>query len=287
MSSQTLAILVAAEPGPHSDLAREERALVPALSALGFEAQLVPWTADQDWSAYQAVVIRETWDYHLHLPEFLAALERIDREAVIWNALDLVRWNSDKGYLLDLADQGVRVVPTVVSNGIPLAAFKKAASERVVAKPAVSASAYKTFLLDASDPAAVARATKALDGRRTLLQPFVPSIQTRGETSLIYFEGAFSHAMRKTPSVGDFRVQEELGGSSVPVDPSPEESALAQHLLESLPSMPLFARVDLVDWEDQPALLELELIEPVLFLSQPGAAQRFAQAVATRLRNRV
>ncbi len=237
-----------------------------------------------DWSAYRAVLIRETWDYHLNLLEFLSALERIHREAVLWNALDLVRWNADKGYLLDLADRGVRVVPTVISCGVPLAAFQKAASECVVAKPAVGASAYKTFLMEAADPSTVAEATAALAGMRTLIQPFVPSIRTRGETSLIYFDGAFSHAMRKTPGAGDFRVQEELGGASVPVIPSEAELALARRLFSRLPRTPLFARVDLVLWEDEPAVLELELIEPVLFLSQPGAAQRCADVVASRLR---
>jgi glutathione synthase/RimK-type ligase-like ATP-grasp enzyme len=285
LASQTVAILVAAEPGRFSDLAREERALVLALSDLGWAAEYVPWATDGDWSAYPAVLIRETWDYHLRLPEFLAALERIERETVLWNTLELVGWNADKGYLLDLADQGVRVVPTVISNGVPLAAFEKAASERVVAKPAVSASAYKTFLLDASDPSTVTRATEALAGMRTLIQPFVPSIQTRGETSLIYFDGVFSHAMRKTPGTGDFRVQEELGGVSVPVEASEDELNLAERLLASLPSQPLFARVDLVLWEEEPAVLELELIEPVLFLSQPGAARRCAEAVTARLRS--
>jgi glutathione synthase/RimK-type ligase-like ATP-grasp enzyme len=283
LRSQTLAILVAPEPGPHSDLAREERALAPALSDLGWAVDYVPWTSRPDWTAYRAVLIRETWDYHLRLPEFLAALERIDKETVLWNALDLVRWNADKCYLLDQADQGVRVVPTVISQGVPLAAFQKAASSRVVAKPAVSASAYKTFLLEDGDEAGISEAREALAGMRTLMQPFVPSIQTRGETSLIYFDGVFSHAMRKTPGAGDFRVQEELGGASVPVAPSAAELVLAQHVLKSLSEMPLFARVDLVLWEDQPALLELELIEPVLFLSQPGVARRFAEAVVARL----
>lgn len=279
----TLVILVAAEPGPHSDLAREERALEPALADLGWAVEYVPWNARRDWSAYPAVLIRETWDYHLHLPAYLAALEQIDRETVLLNPLELVRWNADKAYLLDHPDPKVRVVPTLISNGVPLAPFEKAASQRVVAKPAVSASAYKTFLLEADEPETVVAATEALKGTRTLVQPFVPSIQTRGETSLIYFNGAFSHAMRKTPGTGDFRVQEELGGASVPIEPSEEELVLSQRLLEELPSMPLFARVDLVLWENEPALLELELIEPVLFLSQPGAAKRFAEAVVTRL----
>lgn len=283
MPSQTLAILVAAEPGPISDLARGERAIAPALADLGWNVEFVPWTADRDWSEFRAVLIRETWDYHFRLPEFLEVVERIAGQAVLWNALDLVRWNADKSYLLDLADRGVRVVPTVITQGVPLDAFEKAGSGRVVAKPAVSASAYKTFLLDRAKPTTVKEARVALADTPTLIQPFLSSIQTYGETSLIYFDGVFSHAMRKSPGVGDFRVQEELGGKSVPVTPSEAELSLAVQLLDSLPRTPLLARVDLVQWDDQPAVLELELIEPVLFLSQAGAVQRCAAAVARRL----
>lgn len=281
-----IALLVASSaPGPLADLGREELGLVEALSDRGFAVERIPWDSPEDWSRFRSVVIRETWDYYLRPDEYLDALEGIERQTALWNPADMVRWNSDKEYLMDLVGWGLPVVPTtILESGFSPESLATIGYDNAVVKPAVSASAYKTFLVDRRDPASVRNAAHQLAGVKCLVQPFVTSIQGRGETSLVYFNARFSHALRKTPASGDFRVQEELGGRTEQVEASVEERQLADAVLSRLSVIPLYARIDLVAWEGKPAVLEAELIEPVLYLATAKAAEVFAGAVIERLR---
>jgi hypothetical protein len=252
----------------------------------GHVVEEVPWKREGGWGAFDGVIIRTTWDYHRQVDAFLAALERIAAAVPLANPVALVRWNARKTYLRELASRGVRTVPTVWGEGLDAAQVRALASalgvERCVLKPVVSANAEDTFRVDAALSAdALERIAARYPGRGWMAQPYVGSIATEGEASLFYFSGQYSHAARKVPKVGDFRVQEEHGGDISGFEPSAAHFAAAETALASLAAPPLQARVDLVRLDDGTlALMELELIEPSLyFRTHPDAPAHFADAV--------
>ncbi len=258
----------------------------PHLAALGWEVEVVPWRSPGvRWERFAAAVIRTTWDYQDHVPAFLAALERIEAAGVpVANPLPLVRANVRKTYLLDLAARGCRVPRTEVVRALDasaLAAFARdAGSAGLVAKPVIGASGWEAFHVRPGDTAAAVAALRVLAGREVLLQPFLPAVLVEGERSLVFFGGVFSHALDKVPVAGEFRVQEEHGGIISGVEPDAASMEVAETALRLLDSVPLYARVDLVRDAGRPVLMELELIEPSLYLrTDPGAPVRFAAAV--------
>ena len=194
----------------HCDEARnpEFLALKPELAAYGLSAALVAWDDPVvDWSAFRLCVIRATWDYHLRLPEFLAWAERVAAQTALWNPLDLVRWNTHKGYLRDLERQGVAIVPTVWAprgTSLDLAALlAERGWTRAVVKPAVSASAYATRLVTSATLAeGQAHLDALLAERDMMIQPFLTSVTTTGERSLVYFDGVLSHTFLRSPALG-------------------------------------------------------------------------------------
>lgn len=263
---------------------------VAPLEALGWTVASVPWRAAADWAAYDAVVIRSPWDYHDDADAFFEVLTEIDRATRLENPLDVVRWNLWKTYLRDLEAAGVPVVPTRWADGLRLDALAEAVGEwaEVVVKPVVSANAAGTFRLG-PDPLTWDAALAALAARPCLVQPFVPAVVEEGEVSVFAFGGAVSHAILKTPARGDFRVQEEHGGTIRAVAPSADLLALTDAALAAVPHPEplLYARVDAVRMPDGAlAVMELELIEPSLYFPYgPGSAERFAAALDARLRH--
>lgn len=266
------------------DLAQEP------LRALGWEVTTLPWSRPGvDWSRFEAVVIRSTWDYYKRLDEFLATLESIDRVgARLANPLDTVRWNVHKTYLRDLEARGLPVVPTLWQTGPDeeriRGFFDELATDEIVLKPAVSASAHDTFRLCRDSD--LSGLPELFAGREVMIQPFLPSIVDEGEYSLFYFDGELSHTILKSPKDQDFRVQEEHGGFIRPADPPAPLPDLGQRIVEALPERPLYARVDLVRHDDRFVLMELELVEPSLYFRiVPGSAERFARAFAEWIRS--
>lgn len=262
------------------------------LGALGWRVDTVSWRAPAaTWGAYDAVVIRSTWDYHEHGDDFLDALASVEGTGVpLHNPLALVRWNARKTYLRDLASRGIPVLPTVWRNRLgpgELAHVMEAVGARdVVIKPVVSASAKGAFRLDARSARDRAAEVEAYYADRALLaQPFVPAVVAEGEFSLMYFNGAHSHTILKTPKAGDFRVQEEHGGDIRAVPTEPALHLAGGRVLAAMGDAPLYARADFVrTGGDQFALMELELIEPSLyFRTDPPSAERFARALHERL----
>jgi len=273
------------------DLTPDDRLAAAALEAVGVTAEAVPW--DQpglDWLAYQAIVLRSTWDYHLRLGEFLLWVDRLDAlDAPLWNRPPLLRWNCRKEYLLTIAHRHLRPPPTHFV--IPAATTTLAEVldtrrwDEVVIKPSVSADALDTLQTSRAraekDQAVFER---MLERTAVVVQPLVPEIRTNGELSLMFFDGAFSHAVRKRPTPGEFRVQERLGGTIAPADAPASLVEWAGELLASLPAPSLYARVDVVEAHDRFVLMEVELVEPSLFLEHaPGSARAFAAAVGGKL----
>jgi hypothetical protein len=225
--------------------------------------------------------VRTTWDYQHDCPGFIAALERIAAATRLWNPLEVIRWNIEKTYLGELAARGIAIVPTEFGRGSPGGTLA-ARSGRHILKPVVSANADHTYVVDGGEPDSwPAHLAATFAGRPWMLQPFVRSVLSEGEHSLFYFAHRYSHAVVKRPRAGDFRVQEEHGGDIARTEPVADLRAAADAVLAVLPRPLLQARVDLVRLDGgQPALMEVELIEPSLyFRTDAGAAGRFADAL--------
>lgn len=258
----------------------------------GVEVDEVSWRNPQaDWDQYKLVVIRSPWDYQASCSQFLDVLARIDASrANLQNPLKVVRWNVEKTYLRDLQDSGVTIVPTAWLQSPKVAdltnLFQQLNADQVVVKPFIGAGATDTFWLNADSSPELFQSIEALyQGRLALAQPFIESVLSYGEISLTFFGGEYSHTVLKTPKTGDFRVQEEHGGIIQRIDPDPEIIAFARRSLAAVQSDLLYARVDLVFLANQqPAIMELELIEPSLYLSYDDESpKRFADAIEDRL----
>lgn len=242
-----------------------------------------------EWDAFDACVLRSVWDYHLEHEAFVAWLRRLRDLAAVWNPVELAIWNSHKSYLRELAEAGVPTVPThwlERGSEVKLAGLLKSLGwEEAVVKPAVDLGALRLHRLARGDPGGQANLEHLLAAHDAMVQPFLPSLESRGETSLVYVAGEFSHAVRKRPKDGDFRVQPRWGGSAEAVNPDDDEVSVAERALAELDQAPLYARVDLVEGpEGAPCLIELELIDPLLFLRQrPAAAEAMAESIREQL----
>ncbi len=245
---------------------------VPLLAALrerGVDARPQVWSdAAVDWRAFDAVLVRSTWDYAERLEEFLSWLHALP--VPVLNPKRVIAWNAHKGYLRELAAHGV---PTVDTLWVDRGGCAEVPWPDAVVKPAVGASA--RGLRRGRGGEAVEAGADDL-----LVQPLLESIATEGELSLVYAAGELSHAVRKRPKPGDIRVQPEWGGTIVPAEPGPEALAVAGAACAAAGEPLLYARVDLVRAADGTLrLIELEAIEPQLFLTwSAGAADRFAGA---------
>ena len=272
----------------HADLKVDDDLLREALKARGAEAVAVVWDEEGiDWRDFDLCLVRSTWDYHEKHAEFLDWAQRVEAVTALRNPADLIAWNSDKTYLRELAGQGIRTVPTVwVERGSSAdleAILAEQGWDEAVVKPVVDLGAKNLRRVRAGG--AQEALVAVLARQEAMAQPFLPSLEAEGELSLIYVEGSFSHAVRKRPAPGDFRVQSIWGGTMAPAEPEPSHVDLAERALAQLDEAPLYARVDLVnDLNDEPRLIELELIEPNLYLTtDPTAAARLADAVMAQL----
>lgn len=262
-------------------LARLQR----ALDGTGITAVPTPWTAHVDDAAglreYAFVLPLLVWGYHHDTVRWQRACATWERDGVsLANPARMLAWNTDKRYLLDLAQRGVAIPATTFTDALSREeverAFVETGAETLIVKPAVSGGAWKTRRLRRGD------AVEAADGTTMLLQPYLPAIETRGETSLLYFGGRFSHAVNKRPVSGEFRIQEQFGGEYALVTAPPAGAlALAEQVLEAIGEPLLYARIDMVpDAEGRWLLMEAELIEPDFYLGvDPAQGAGFAQAL--------
>ena len=271
-------------------IAADDQTLVDALTPLGISVTPIPWTEIDPYAQVESppIVLRSTWDYH-RIPTMFAlwlnALQHSGR--TIWNDAAVARDNIDKIYLKQLETAGIAISRTRWLDRVDDQSVRQTLEDecwrQAVLKPRIAATAYGTFHVTADtqlspDDLAPARASGAL------LQEFVPDILDRGETSLMYCDGVFSHAVSKHAKAGDYRVQKDFGGRVDPVLPSHDLIAFADRVMSTVPSQCLYARVDVVETNGGPVLMELELIEPELyFLVVPSAAGRFATAIGNRL----
>jgi glutathione synthase/RimK-type ligase-like ATP-grasp enzyme len=273
-----------------TDVAKEDFDMPPLLAALaaaGVPAQVLAWddpAAQAQFAGAGACLIRSTWNYIRNHDRFCTWADTVAGATTLWNPAPVVRWNSHKGYLLELESRGISIVPTRLvpraSSGSPAAVMGEWTD--VVVKPAVSAGSFGTLRVNAANRAAGEQHLVEFTRERDMLvQRYEPSVEGYGERSLIWLDGAFTHAIRKSARfLGD---QERVSTQAMPI--ADDERALAQRVLAQAPGPLLYARVDLVrDPAGQPRLMELELIEPSLFFDQqPGSAERLARAIAGRM----
>jgi glutathione synthase/RimK-type ligase-like ATP-grasp enzyme len=289
-SDQPRVALVTCDEFPN--LFDDDRPLVPTFAKIGVRATPTVWSdRSVEWAGFDALVIRSPWDYYRRPVEFRAWLDaRADAGSLLCNSAEVLRWNYDKRYLSELATAGVAsIVPTsYVGRGEKpdLAALAWARGwDEIVIKPSISAGAYRTHRFRAGDAAAhAAEIDQILSECGLLVQPFLPEIVRDGELSLLFFDGVFSHAVRKRAKAGDYRVQFRYGGTDALVEVEAALVEQARACVLAAPSLPTYARVDGLIKDGGFLLMELELFEPLLFLSHhPEAAHRFASAVKARL----
>jgi glutathione synthase/RimK-type ligase-like ATP-grasp enzyme len=271
----------------YMDMTPDEQALMLALADLGIEAAAVAWDDPQvDWGGYGGLFVRTVWNYHEHpeaFREWITAVEQMN--VPVWNAPEIICWNMEKTYLQDLAQQGVAIVPTVwvekgkVSDLADI--LVEQGWEEAVVKPVISASAYETWVTGVETAVFdQSRFEKMVMQRAVMVQQKMPIEQ--GEWSLIFLGGRYSHAVLKRPAAGDFRVQEEYGGTSTQAQPP--ESLIEQARQIPTVSDSLYVRVDGMDVNGRFILMELELIEPYLFLDLAvGSVEKFAAQILTNL----
>ena len=258
--------------------------------------QTVPFIWNDQSISYndmKAVLVRSTWDYHKNASDFLYWIDSInERNILLINSSDVIKWNHNKAYLLELAQTGVAVVPSLLfSQHLELdrivEEILKTNWKKVVVKPSVSASAYLTFLLESTSNELLNTIEKIKPHSDVLVQPFIPSITYDGEVSLIFFNNngfTYSHSVLKCSTNNDFRIQSDFGGSVIGFESPPALIDFAVSCLSRISGNWTFARVDVVDWKENPLLSELELIEPDLFLmSSPKAAEILADAIIKKL----
>ena len=269
------------------ELSASDQLLADALQARGHQVRAANWNGDfGPFGDARAVVIRSTWDYHEAPDDYLAWLTRLD-PARTFNAPSLIRWNLSKRHVLDLAERGApapRSVEALAEPDALAAALDALGVERAVIKPLFGASGFGVELVRRSDEAAAlarARAQKAMD--RVLVQEFVDGIEA-GELAGVFFDGVFSHGLRRVPARGEFRINSRYGGTMDAASLGPEIVAQMRAILDLVPHPALYARVDGVVREARFTLMEVELNEPGLGLDLvAGSADRFADALQRRL----
>lgn len=281
-AGRTLRIATCRElPEPDVD----ERLLQDALARRGVAARMAAWDDPAEpWDRPEPTVVRSTWNYH-HAPEAFASwVDLVAHGSPLWNPAPVLHWNLHKRYLLELADRGVPVVPTrLVPRGSSLSLADVTAEtgwDDVVVKPAVSCASFATMrVTPGSLPAGEGHLRALVAARDVLVQPYQPAVEGHGERAVVVIEGKATHAVRKSPR---FTGEGETVSAALPV--APEEEALAMRALAPFGKL-LYARVDVAHGpEGTPRVMELELLEPSLFLEQsPDALARFADALAARV----
>lgn len=269
----------------------EDELLREALIRTGLKVTRRSWDdPDFDWSTKRYALFRSTWDYFYRFEEFSKWLKHVSKCCKLLNSESLVRWNMDKHYLLDLKQQGIRVVETEFIEPGTKATLSEIHDrlgwQDTVLKPCVSGTARHTYRLGPENLDAHESIFQSLIQKEALmLSPFQNSIVSDGELSLVLVEGRYSHTVLKRAKPGEYRVQNDFGGTAVPHSPTAETIQFAEQVVKACQELPIYARVDIfTDNDGRTALLELELIEPELWFRHfPHAADTLAVAIYNRI----
>ena len=265
----------------------EQELLKSAFEAQGLKVDITYWdNPSYEWQQTKSVLFRTVWDYFERFDEFWDWLEQVKTKSRLINSYELIKWNIDKHYLRDLKNNGIQVVPTYFAdrgNNISLQEIANLNDwKHIVIKPAISASAFNTYKITNDEIEQKEQLFhELLQTHDMLVQPFFPTISELGEASLMVFGGKFTHAILKKAKAGDFRVQDDFGGTVHDYNPTQEEIKFAEKVFQSCISLPIYGRVDIV-WDSNKHiyLSELEIIEPELWIrNRPESANKIAEAV--------
>lgn len=276
------------------ELTEQMGKITPAFAAQGMTTELVRWRdAAKRAEDFDAMLPFFVWDYFEgNEDDFLNEMAKVDAKTKLFNPYRVLKWNLNKSYLEELERQGAPVIRTLTVERVTernvTAAFETLGTDTLVIKPQVGGGAWRQALYKKGDPFP---AKDTLPPEAAMIQAFLPSVQSEGEYSFLYFGGQFSHAVNKTPKAGDYRIQSLYGGIEAPYAPSSQEREAARQVLDSLDFTPLYARVDLLRGLDGGLkLIELEMLEPYLYLpfaKGEGAENEGAQKLAAVLKKRL
>lgn len=269
----------------------EDKLLSDLLTEMGISHEIQPWSdPNVDWSRFSHLLIKSTWDYFDYYPQFLKWIETVKKLGIpVLNELGTIQWNSSKKYLLEIESKGFPTIAGFIlekgSKPNLQEILSQVNSEILVVKPLVSGGAKNTLKIPAKDWSSFEeKVAKLIQDEDFLVQPYISEVAEVGEYSLIFFNGQFSHAVLKTPAKADFRVQHYFGGTIKEIFPSPKMLDSAQRLIDEFAPDSLYGRVDGVDIDGVFHLMELELIEPYLFLGlSEKAIPNYKKALEKRL----
>lgn len=274
-----------------SNVLLEDQLLLDALTKKGFKVARTNWDNPTfDWSSTRYALFRTTWDYFDRFDEFEPWLKKVEQETTLLNSSKLLYWNIDKHYLQDLQDQGVNIPATVFleksSTETLVDAVIKTGWKEVVLKPVISGAGRHTYRFraeDAQDHESIFQ--DLIKKEAMMIQAYQNQITSKGEVALVFFGDQFSHAILKKAKPGDFRVQDDFGGTVHDYEPSNAMIEFAKNAISKCPEAPLYARVDLIwDNNDAFAVSELELIEPELwFRKSINSTAIFTQTIFDRI----
>ena len=271
----------------------DDRPLFEAFAERGVQISHPAWDdASVDWSAFDACLIRTTWDYQEKHEVFIAWAEHVGQVTRLFNPVSIVRWNTHKTYLRDLAERGAPIAPTVwldVGSTVDVKEIVNSHGwDRAFIKPFIGSTSRETLRFDADEEglsAAQAHLDRLLPNEGVMIQPYLERVETDGELSAIFIDGEITHTVRKIPVPGDYRVQDDFGATDEAITFGDAELALARQIMSLVEGDLLYGRVDFLrDNSGHLCLSELELVEPSLFFRHgEGAASLLAEALCRRL----
>jgi glutathione synthase/RimK-type ligase-like ATP-grasp enzyme len=267
-------------------LTLEDQKLIPELARHGITAKAVVWDDKTiNWTTFDYLIFRNTWDYFEKEIEFNLWLTQIEKLGIkTLNAIEIIQQNKHKFYLKELEKQGIPIIPTLFldkTNHLNLSEIIPSHWKKAVIKPAFSGGAYLTNVFEISETEAINNQYKSIaKEKELLLQEFVPEIISKGETSIIFFNKKYSHSINKKPADGEFRIQVQFGGKYTSIQPSKALIEKAQKVVNTFQGKLLYARVDGIIIDDELHLMEIECIEPDLYFEySEGSIQRFVDSI--------
>jgi len=273
------------------DLNPEDQKIIPALAKHNIDAQPAIWSDKTiNWTDFDYLIFRNTWDYFEKETEFKIWLDQIEKLGIkTLNPIEIIKQNIHKFYLREMEKQGVTILPTIFidkTDYLNVAQLIPTHWKKAVIKPAFSAGSYLTEVFEKAESQEISAKYKSIAAEKELLlQEFMPEIQTLGETSFIFFNKKFSHAVNKKPVDGDFRVQSLFGGKYNLVQPSPDMIAKAQKVVDTFKENLLYARVDGILIDNELYLMEIECIEPDLYFNlSENSLERFVTSIVELIR---
>lgn len=255
--------------------------VISRLRNLGYNVKIHFWDSwdFSDLVENDFIFLRSTWDYDQKPMQFKKFLSELKQKKVfVFNDIDLMLWNMNKSYMFEFQEKKLAIVPTYKPSEKAKLVQNHPNCTKVITKPIFSAGARGLKQLSLEE-----WLNNDLSESEYICQPYLASVAKSGEWSLLYFNGIFSHAVLKRAKQGDFRVQSDHGGTVESAEVSQEWILLGKTFLDACKTKPFFARVDLVLWENNPVLIELEIIEPELFVTEKAANQNYVDAIISKI----